>query len=57
MQQEKELVIKACGQLAAFLTDCEIEHPENKKLFEIGFRNGLFLNECHKIGLKAARKT
>ncbi len=52
--QEEGLAIKHRGQLDAFLTDCEIKQPESKKIFEIGFRNGLFLNECHKIGMKVA---
>lgn len=54
MEQDKKLEFKHRNQLYAFLADCDIKQPENKKIIEIGFRNGLFLNECHKIGMKVA---
>lgn len=47
------LVKKAQGQLQSLLADCEIHDFQKKKLLEIGFKNGLFLNECHKAGLNA----
>ncbi len=51
MEQQDTLQIKACHQLKTFLADCKIENPEGRRILEIGFKNGLFLNECHKAGL------
>ncbi len=42
---------KACNQLKAFLAECNIEDAQNRRILEIGFKNGLFLNECRKAGL------
>jgi SAM-dependent methyltransferase len=53
---EKEEILlrqKAHNQLQAFLTDCEVKNPQEKNVFELGFRNGLFLDECYKAGIKA----
>jgi 2-polyprenyl-3-methyl-5-hydroxy-6-metoxy-1,4-benzoquinol methylase len=44
-------VEKGRAQLISFLKDCEIHDFTNKKLLEIGFRNGNFMNECVKAGL------
>jgi len=52
MKQPIALQQKACNQLKTFLAECEIENAQNKKILEIGFKNGLFLNECHKGGLR-----
>jgi len=38
-------------QLETFLADCKISNIKNKKILEIGFGNGLFLEECRKAGL------
>jgi SAM-dependent methyltransferase len=43
---------KAYNQLRSFLAECRIEDPRNKKILEIGFKNGLFLNQCRKAGLR-----
>ena len=51
-EKEIRLTRKAGGQLQSFLTDCKIEKPENKKIFEVGYKYGLFLNECRKAGLE-----
>ncbi len=40
--------------MKAFLEDCHITAIKDKKVLEIGFKNGLFLDECHKVGLDAA---
>ncbi len=44
---------KAQGQFKTFTADCKIESLQKKKVLEIGFKNGLFLDECHKAGLAA----
>lgn len=51
MEQQNKLQQKANSQLKTFLADCKIQNHQNKKILEIGFKNGLFLNECHKAGL------
>jgi ubiquinone/menaquinone biosynthesis C-methylase UbiE len=38
-------------QLETFLADCQISDHKNKKILEIGFGNGLFLEQCRKAGL------
>ena len=50
-EQQIALQQKARNQLKTFLAECEIEDAQNKKILEIGFKNGLFLNECCKAGL------
>ncbi len=53
---EKEEILlrqKAHNQLQAFLTDCEVKNPQEKKILELGFKNGLFLDECYKAGITA----
>ena len=54
MEPQDKLQVKARYQLETFLSDCKIENPHGKKILEIGFKNGLFLNECHKVGLIGA---
>ncbi len=44
---------RAYEQLQSFLSDCSIKNPQGKKLLEIGFWEGLFLNVCSKTGLIA----
>lgn len=51
IEQESRLQQKAHNQLKSFLAECRIENPQNKKILEVGFKNGLFLNECCKAGL------
>jgi len=51
---QRSLEQKAQEQFNAFLTDCTIENFEGKRLLEIGFKNGLFLNVCQTRGLKAS---
>ena len=51
MEKEIALQRKAQNQLESFLAECGIEHPQNKKILEIGFKNGLFLNQCRIAGL------
>lgn len=51
MTGEKELQKKAHNQLKLFLTECKIQDYQGKSILEIGFKNGLFLNECRKAGL------
>jgi SAM-dependent methyltransferase len=53
MTKNELLRKKAQGQLQSFLADCGILDFPKKKLLEIGFKNGLFLDECHKAGLEA----
>ena len=51
MEKEIALQQKAHNQLESFLIECGIECPRGKKILEIGFKNGLFLNECREAGL------
>lgn len=51
MKQQNALQQKAHNQLKSFLAECGIEKPQNKKILEIGFKNGFFLDQCHKRGL------
>jgi SAM-dependent methyltransferase len=51
MEQEKELREKAKEQLDTFLTDCKIQDFRGKRILEVGFKNGIFLDECYKAGL------
>lgn len=51
MERKDKLHQKAHNQLKSFLSDCQIEELQNKKVLEVGFRNGLFLNECRKRDL------
>lgn len=44
---------KAQGQFKTFIADCRIKNFQKKKVLEIGFKNGLFLDECYKAGLAA----
>ena len=48
---DNSLLQKAQYQLESFLSDCQISEFRGQKILEIGFKNGLFLNECHKAGL------
>jgi len=49
--QENQLRQKAKEQLETFLSECGIRDFRGKRILEIGFKNGLFLNECYKAGL------
>ena len=51
---QRSLGQKAQEQFNVFLTDCAIENFEGKRLLEIGFKNGLFLNVCQTRGLRAS---
>ena len=51
MATEAELRQKGLAQLKSFLAECDIKDYRGRKIFEIGFRNGLFLDECRKEGL------
>jgi len=51
MEKEIALQQKAHNQLESFLTECGIEDAQNRRILEIGFKNGRFLNECRKAGL------
>jgi len=51
MEQNNRLRSKSAEQLNSFLDDCKIETHQNKKLLEIGFKNGVFLDECQKANL------
>jgi len=50
-EQENALRQKAAEQLELFLSECKIEDFQGKRILEIGFKNGLFLDECHRVGL------
>ena len=50
MEKENSLRQKARDQLQLFLNECNVEGHRGKKILEIGFKNGLFLDECHKTG-------
>jgi SAM-dependent methyltransferase len=54
MEQEKILREKAKEQLDMFLAECKIQDFRGRRILEIGFKNGLFLDECHKVGLISA---
>jgi SAM-dependent methyltransferase len=51
MENENRLRKKAYNQLQVFLSDCNVTEPKGKKVFEVGFRNGLFIDESEKTGL------
>ena len=51
MEKEIALQQKAHNQLKSFLAECGIKDARNRKILEIGFKTGLFLNECRKAGL------
>ena len=51
MATETELRQKALLQVKSFLAECDIKDYQGRKIFEIGFKNGLFINECRKEGL------
>jgi SAM-dependent methyltransferase len=51
MEQEVQLRQKARNQLQQFLAECKITDYRNKRILEIGFKNGLFVDECQKAGL------
>lgn len=51
MEPNDALRLKAAEQLNSFLSDCGIEKYQDKKILEIGFKNGLFLDECRKAKL------
>lgn len=46
-----DLAKKGSDQLTSFLKDCGIIDCTNKKLLEIGFKNGHFMNTCVDAGL------
>ena len=50
-EQENSLQEKAKEQLCTFLAECNIRDFSGKRILEIGFKNGMFLDECHKAGL------
>jgi SAM-dependent methyltransferase len=52
-EQEKILTEKAKEQLDTFLSECKIGDYRGKRILEIGFKNGFFLNECFKAGLSS----
>lgn len=54
MPDNNTLRKKARAQLAQLCTDCGITQPAGKSLLEIGFKNALFLDECHHAGLRAS---
>ncbi len=51
MENDNQLRRKAYNQLQTFLADCNITESKGKKVFEVGFKNGLFADECQKAGL------
>ncbi len=51
METESPLRQKAREQLRFFLNECSIGEFKGKRILEIGFKNGLFLDECRKAGL------
>jgi SAM-dependent methyltransferase len=53
-EQEKILREKAKEQLATFLAECRIQDFRGKRILEIGFKNGIFLDECVNSGMKPA---
>ena len=51
MDEEKGLRQKAKNQLGSFLAECGIQDYRGKRILEVGYRNGLCLDECRKAGL------
>ena len=51
IKQEEQLRRKARSQLDLFLTECGIGDFQDKRILEIGFKNGLFVDECRKASL------
>jgi SAM-dependent methyltransferase len=54
IEQENQLRQKHREQLETFLGECGIRDFRGKRILEIGFKNGLFLDECYKAGLVPA---
>ena len=50
-EQEKILREKAKEQLESFLAECKIQDFRGKRILEIGFKNGVFLDECVRAGM------
>jgi SAM-dependent methyltransferase len=50
-EKEKALREKAKEQLQTFLAECKVRDFRGKRILEIGFKNGVFLDECVKAGL------
>jgi SAM-dependent methyltransferase len=50
-EKEKALREKAKEQLQTFLAECKIQDFRGKRILEIGFKNGLFLDECVRAGM------
>jgi SAM-dependent methyltransferase len=51
IEQENQLRQKAKEQLETFIAECGIRDFRGKRILEIGFKNGLLLDECYKAGL------
>jgi ubiquinone/menaquinone biosynthesis C-methylase UbiE len=51
---EENKIKKARYQLQSFLEDCPIKHPQNLRLLEVGFKEGVFLQVCREAGINAA---
>ena len=49
MTEEEKLQQKAYRQLMTFLAECNITETANKKIVEIGFKNGYFIRETVTI--------
>jgi len=54
MTEATELKRKAAQQLQSFLDDCGIKDPAGKKILEIGFKRGYFLEACLENSMQPA---
>ncbi|MBN1796867.1 MAG: class I SAM-dependent methyltransferase [Sedimentisphaerales bacterium] len=50
-EENTRLQKKANQQLRSFLDECGIKNVAGKRILEIGFKNGLFVNECKQAGM------
>jgi SAM-dependent methyltransferase len=51
IDEEKGLRQKAKNQIDSFLAECGIQDYRGKRILEVGYKNGLCLDECLKAGL------
>ncbi len=53
MAESESLIRKSEHQFQEFVRDCGVGVCQGKKILEIGFKNGLFLEQCLRAGFEA----
>lgn len=49
---ENDYLLRASNQFKTFISDCGITDCSGSSIIEMGFGNGLFLNECARAGME-----